>query len=189
MKKSGKYLTSFQRKHLQKSLQTKLRSEYCRRIQIMLLADEGKSQTQICQIVSCSQETARYWISMAKSGQAHQWQERPIGRPKKVNEQYLSRLEELAKNSPCDYGYSLAPWTSQRLKEQLFKEFGIEISNCHINRLLREMGLSTRSKPVREETPNQKENNSFKIKIRDLTSGSVSEFSRTATFQFYSLKF
>lgn len=182
MKEQGKYLTPFQRKLLEKSLPNELRPGYCRRIQIMLLADEGKSQTQICKTLSCSQETARYWISMAKMGQAHQWQERPIGRPKKVNEQYLSRLEELAKNSPRDYGYSFHRWTAQWLSKHLNKELGIEISDCHINYLLRKMGLSTRSKPAQEETSNQKDNDSSNIEIRDLTSSSVSELPKLRRF-------
>ena len=182
MKKQSQYLTPFQRKLLQKSLQTESRSEYRRRLEIMLLADEGQSQTQICKTLSCSQETARYWISMAKMGQAHRWKERPIGRPKKVNDRYLSRLEELASNSPREYGYSFDSWKAPYLSKQLFKEFGIEISNCHINRLLREMGLSTRSKPAQEETPNQKDNDSSNIEIRDLTPGSVSELPKLRRF-------
>ena len=60
----GKFLTSFQKKALQKSLQGDLQPEYRRRIEIMLLADVGKSQSQICEIIGCSQEMARYWIGL-----------------------------------------------------------------------------------------------------------------------------
>ncbi len=49
----GKYLTSFQRKLLQKSLQQDLSDKQRQRIQIMLLADEGKTQAQICQKLGC----------------------------------------------------------------------------------------------------------------------------------------
>jgi putative transposase len=41
VEKQGQYLTPFQRKLLQKSIQTDLRPEYRRRIEIMLLADIG----------------------------------------------------------------------------------------------------------------------------------------------------
>lgn len=67
----GFYLTPRERKLLLKSLETDLRLEYRRRIKIMLLADAGKSQTQIYQALLCSQETARYCIAMVKTGQAH----------------------------------------------------------------------------------------------------------------------
>ena len=45
MEKQGLYLTPFQRKLLLKSLETDLRREYRRRIEIMLQADAGQSHT------------------------------------------------------------------------------------------------------------------------------------------------
>ncbi len=146
MENQGLYLTPFQRKLLLKSLETDLRLEYRRRIEIMLLADAGKSQAQICEALLCSQETARYWIAMVKTGQAYCWNDRPMGRPKAVNEQYLARLKELVSHSPRDYGYGFERWTAQWLSKHLVKELEIKVSACHINRLLKEMGLSTRPK-------------------------------------------
>lgn len=144
MKKPSQYLTSFQQKLLIKSLQTDLRPEYCRRIQIMLLADEGQSQTQICEALGCSQEMARYWIIVAQTGQAHHWCDRPMGRPKTVNEEYLNRLKELVSNSPRDYGYCFGRWTGEWLSKQLAKELDITVSPGYINMLLKKMRLSAR---------------------------------------------
>jgi putative transposase len=88
-------LTPFQRKLLLKKLQADLPVEYRQRIQIMLLADEGQSQTQISQALKCSRETVRHWVMVAKVGKAHEWQDTPLGRPKTVNQEYLNRLREL----------------------------------------------------------------------------------------------
>ncbi|MBW4634109.1 MAG: helix-turn-helix domain-containing protein [Iphinoe sp. HA4291-MV1] len=143
----SKFLTPFQRQVLLKNLQANLQPEYRRRVEIMLLADMGKTQTQICQTLGCSQEMARYWIAVAQAGLAHKWQERPIGRPKTVNEKYIERLKELVNHSPREYGYGFTNWTAQWLSKHLAKEFGIEISDRHINRLLKQMGLSTKQKP------------------------------------------
>ncbi len=165
-------LTPFQRKLLQKILEGDLTELYRQRIQIMLLAAEGKSQTKICEILGCSQGTARHWILMAQAGQAHNWNNSPIGRPKTVNDQYLERLKELASNTPRDYGYSFRRWTGQWLSKHLAKEFGIELSDRHINRLLKDIGLSTRPKPAPvEDTTTQGGN---RLSIRDLTETSVS---------------
>ncbi|MBD2502775.1 helix-turn-helix domain-containing protein [Anabaena azotica FACHB-119] len=142
----SKFLTPFQRKALLKHLQNNLQPEYRRRIEIILMADMGKSQTQICDILGCSQEMARYWIGIAEAGLAHKWNERPIGRPKIVNTQYLDRLKELVSNSPRDYGYAFTHWTAQWLSKHLAAELGITISDRHINRLLKQMGLSTKRK-------------------------------------------
>ncbi|MFY7804934.1 MAG: helix-turn-helix domain-containing protein [Limnoraphis robusta] len=154
MKKNSKFLSSFQRKYLEKSLEKDLPKQYSQRIQIMLLADEGKTQTQICQALGCSQSTARHWIATAKSGQAHQWDHSTLGRPQVMDEQCLQRLKELVTQSPrevkvpnCDFTYSARHWTGKKLSEHMSAEFGIKISDRHINRLLKNMGLSTRPQP------------------------------------------
>ncbi|MGL6340242.1 MAG: helix-turn-helix domain-containing protein [Waterburya sp.] len=137
-------LSPFQKKLLQEKLKTNLRPEYRRRIEIMLLADRGHSQTQICATLNCSHETARYWMYIAQSGEAHKWKELPIGRPKTVNEKYLNRLRDLVSESPKEYGYAFQRWTAHWLSKHLAKELGIEVSERHVNRLLKQMGLSTR---------------------------------------------
>ncbi|BAZ13502.1 hypothetical protein NIES4071_53410 [Calothrix sp. NIES-4071] len=164
----GKLLTPFQHKTLVKYLQTNLQREYRCRIEIMLLADMGKSQTQICSIVGCSQEMARYWIALAEAGLAHKWNSRPIGRPKTISNQYLDRLQELVKHSPREYGYAFGSWTAQWLSKHLAQEFDIQVSDRHINRLLKQMGLSTKSKSCYQLESDSIHNTG--IQIKDLQS-------------------
>ncbi|NJM71534.1 MAG: helix-turn-helix domain-containing protein [Scytonema sp. RU_4_4] len=168
----NRFLTVFQRKLLQKSLQEDLPESYRQRIQIMLLVDEGKSQTEICRTLGCSPATARHWTHIARTGMAHQWQDCPIGRPITVNDEYLKRLQQLVSNSPRDYGYSFQRWTANWLKKHLAKEFGVEVSDRHIRRLLQQMGLSTRPKPKNTDKDTNKNDlaRSSKILIRDLNS-------------------
>ncbi|HIK06138.1 MAG TPA: helix-turn-helix domain-containing protein [Trichormus sp. M33_DOE_039] len=172
---TGKFLTSFQRRLLQKSLQEDLPASYRQRIEIMLLADQGKSQTAICQDLGCCPATARHWMHIARTGMAHQWQDCPIGRPKAINDQYLERLQELISHSPRDYGYSFRRWTANCLQKHLAKELGIEISDRHIKRILKQMGLSTR--PQTDKAPNNTAQtpNNTSILIHDLKSEELSE--------------
>lgn len=169
MESRSRLLSPFQRKLLQKSLQTDLRPEYRRRIEIMVMADEGYSQTQICEALGCSQETARYWIARARDGQAHQWNDNPMGRPKTISDEYLERLKDLVKRSPREYGYPFERWTARWLGKHLAKELGIEVCDRHISRLLKEMGLSTRPKRDTAATDLPKTKDSG-IAIRDLPS-------------------
>ena len=170
-------LTAFQRKLLQKSLQEDLPNQYRQRIEIMLLADEGKTQVQICRALGCCAATVRHWTHIARSGMAHQWQDCPIGRPKAVNEEYLERLKELIDQSPRDYGYSFRRWTANWLKKHLAKELGIEISDRHFKRLLKEMGLSTKPKPaqIKDNSDIGTEGEKGSILINDLKSGNCSD--------------
>jgi transposase len=173
----GHCLTPFQQKLLLKIIKADLRAEYRRRIEIMLLADRGRSQSQICAELGCSQETARYWIAMAQAGNAHKWNEHPRGRPKNVNEDYLNRLKELVSNSPCEYGYPFQRWTAQWLSKHLAKEMEIEVSDRHINRLLKEMGLSTRQKPMEAQPAmNKLGDQDSSIIIGDLQTASSPNF-------------
>ena len=172
---NNKYLTSFQRKLLQKKLQEDLPDSYRQRIQIMLLASEGKSQAEICRALGCCPATVRHWMHIARSGLAHQWQDCPIGRPKAITQQYLTRLKELVKNSPRDYGYSFKRWTGSWLSKHLAKEFGVEVSGHHINRLKRQMGLSTPPQTSIASDSDNQNANSNRILITDLKSENTAD--------------
>ena len=171
----GNFLTPFQRQLLQKKIQEDCSESYRQRIEIMLLADQGRTQTEICQILGCSAATARHWIHIASSGMAHQWQDCPIGRPKTVNEEYLERLKELLSSSPRDHGYSFRRWTVNWLQKHLAREFGVEVSDLHINRLLKHMGLSTRCKTNNYQSTITGNAGSSKIVIYDLKSDNIPE--------------
>lgn len=135
----------------------------------MLLTDEGKNQSEICQQLNCSPATARHWMLMAKTGMAHKWQDHRVGRPQTINEQYLERLQELVKHSPQNYGYAFRRWTGKWLSRHLAQELGIEVNERHIHRVLHKMGLSTR--PYPEKNNNSLENRQkSRIIIRDLSS-------------------
>ncbi|MEH2263238.1 helix-turn-helix domain-containing protein [Nostoc sp.] len=183
----SKYLTSFQRKLLLGSLEKSLPESSRQRIEIMLLADEGKTQRSICQILGCCAATARHWTHIARSGMAHQWQDCPIGRPKAVNDQYLERLKELINSSPREYGYAFRRWTANWLGKHLAKEFEIEVSDRHIKRLLKQMGLSTLPKPSNSEANSNEQAKGSKILISDLKSTTIPDNSEFLPINFAKL--
>lgn len=164
------YLSEFQRKMLQQNLEETQVESYRQRILIMLLADEGKSQKEIAQSLNCSAATVRHWTTMARMGLAHQWQEIPVGRPKRINHEYLQRLKELVSKSPQNFGYSFQRWTGAWLSRHLAKELGIEVHERHINRLLKEMGLS----PTKIQKISLVESQPTRIAIGDLSGVSQS---------------
>jgi transposase len=165
----GEFLTLFQRQLLQKSLEKDLPELSHQRIQITLLADEGKTQTQIRKELGCCPATARHWIHIARSGMAHQWNSSPIGRPKIVNEEYLERLQQLINHSPREFGYSFEKWTAGWLSKHLAKELEIQVSDASIKRLLKQMGLSTRPKSTITRQKTTQPTEERQIYIRDLS--------------------
>jgi transposase len=141
--RAGRYLSEVQQQSLELALQGQLAPEYRQRIEIMLLTNAGRTQAQICRQVGCSPLTARHWMLMAKTAQAHLWQEQPIGRPKVVSDAYIKRLQEVAQSSPQQFGYSFLRWTGAWLSKHLEAEMGLKISARHINRLLKEADKET----------------------------------------------
>jgi transposase len=134
------YLTTFQHKLLLKKLYDDALSQLNRqRIKIMILADQGIPQSEICAEVGCCASTARHWIHMARSGMAHLWEDSPRGRPKVVTDGYLERLGELMSQSPRDYKYPFARWTADWLRKHLAQEYDIEVSLRHFKRLLKQV--------------------------------------------------
>jgi transposase len=136
----GKYLSPSQRQDLSEILRSGTLLEIDRkRIQIILLADEGKSQAEICKLLDCTAATASKWILIAESGAIDRWQKYRRGRPPKVDQPYLDRLKELISKSPRDFGYSFNRWSGVWLARHLEKEFGIELTPTHINRLRKQL--------------------------------------------------
>jgi transposase len=103
------------------------------------------------------------------------WDMQPIGRPKVITDEYITYLSNLVKQGPQAYGYPFKRWTAGWLRCHLAKELGIEVSDRHINRLLYQMGLSTRKI---QTTPKQSDesNRRSQILIQDLHPSAVPEF-------------
>jgi transposase len=147
---AGQLLTEFQRSLLTSTLESETTSSYRQRLQIMLMADAGKSQAAIARELGCSPQTVRHWTLVAKSGEAHNWKSTPLGRPKVTSDEYLARLAELAGIPPQSLHtvdgsgnhYTQRRWTAKLLSEHLKAETGICVSDRHINRLLKKLGIT-----------------------------------------------
>jgi transposase len=151
-----------------------------RRLEIILRSHLGQSQVEICSALGCSKDMARYWMAVAKKPQSDSWQDTCVGRPKRVNDKYLQRLQELVTSSPQDHGYAFTRWTAKCLSQHLSTELDIEISDRHINRLLKQMGLSTRKSQQFASPANINESSSSNLKpgritIQDLNPSAYSQ--------------
>ena len=144
MEKQVQQITNLLAQIVPEELPDNLKPIYRRRLEIVIRTHLGQSQTEICTALGCSKDTARHWMTIAKTEGLNNWYDQPIGRPSRVDEEYRQRLRELATSSPKQHGYAFERWTAKWLSKHLAKELGIEISDRHVNRLLKQMGLSTR---------------------------------------------
>jgi Winged helix-turn helix len=99
----------------------------------------------------------------------------PVGRPKTIDQNYLDRLKHLVSHSPKVFGYSFHRWTAYWLRQHLLAEFQVAVSERHINRLLRQMGLSTRQRiQICQGTPSYR----HRIEITDLSQEYLNQVNR-----------
>lgn len=163
-------MTDFQKSLLEKELANlELSPRDKNRVQIMLLYAQGNSQKQICERLNCSPVMARSWIQIVKSGQSHRWRDFcQDGRPKTLEAHHRDRLIDLVQQSPRSVGFFVDRWSSTALQKQLYKEFNVEVSARHINRVLNEAGFSTRHRSQPEQQKNQQEKSNSKLTIQDL---------------------
>jgi transposase len=164
----GIYLTPFQHQLLRENIDRDLPAAHRQRLEIMLLTDAGKTQAEICRRLGCSAATASRWMQLTKAGLAHQYLDYPVGRPKLVTDEYIEFLRELLEHSPKDYGYPFKTWTVSWLGKHIAKEKGIAVSHSHLKRVMRESGLSTRTKL--QKSPSHSTANIF---IADLPDSSI----------------
>jgi transposase len=108
----------------------------------------GQSQAQICKATGVRSRdwhvTGLLWHRQVTltTGTIARWDA-----PRLLTSDILRSFERTrASHSPREYGYPFQRWTAQWLGKHLAKELGIKVSDCHINRLLKEMGLSTRQR-------------------------------------------
>lgn len=164
MDKQVKQITNLLMEIVPETLPEDLEPIHRRRLEIAIRTHLGQSQAEICSALGCSKDTARHWMTIAKTEGLNSWYSKPVGRPKRVDNAYRKRLQELVTSSPKQHGYAFKRWTARWLSKHLAKELGIEISDRHVNRLLKQMGLSTRSASSNSSQPDEIRGQSIVIK-------------------------
>lgn len=171
------YLTSILAEMFPDNLLKNMDCRHRRRLEIILRSHLGQSQVEICSALGCSKDMARYWMAIANRPASDSWQDTCVGRPKMVNKEYLQRLQELVSSSPKEHGYAFKRWTAKCLSQHLSTELGIQISDRHVNRLLKQMGLSTRDSQYQAKLEEFDSNKSAsgRISIQDLNPSASSQ--------------
>ncbi len=95
-----------------------------------------------------------------------------VGRPRTVSDAYMQRLKELVSHDPREFSYPFRRWTAHWLNQHLSQEIGVAVSDRHINRLLKQMGLSTRTSYASTSLL-RRQNKGLSIQIADLQGGEL----------------
>jgi transposase len=111
-----------------------------RRLAVRLL-DEGRSITEVAELVEASVSSVKRWRSTAINGGIHALQARPHHGPGfRLTKEQEEELTEILKKGDPETGLQPRDWTCPRIAELIEARFGVVYHADHIWRLLRRLG-------------------------------------------------
>lgn len=83
------------------------------------------------------------------------------GRPSKLSEEQAEAFERAVRNPPAEAGYDQPAWTTGLARQFLQDQFDVEYTYRHVQRLLKEAGLSWQTPRPRPPTADEDERAEF----------------------------
>ena len=115
------------------------------RIAGLLLILSGWKSTQVAELFGLTRWAVVKWVQKANSDGVETVTDRArSGRPPRLDEDVLSKLDEALSKSPQDFGISRAKWDGVVFVEYLKKAYHVEIHVRHAQRLIKKLGYSLR---------------------------------------------
>jgi transposase len=114
-----------------------------RRLAALALFREGLTQAEVSRRLRVSRQSASQWCRQWQEGGARALRAAPrTGRPARVNEQQLRRVERALLRGARTHGFPTDLWTLQRIAVVIEQITGERYHPGHVWRILRRMGWS-----------------------------------------------
>jgi transposase len=111
-----------------------------RRLRVLHLKQQGRSQRDIAEALGVCEETVSRWLARARDGGPEALLARPApGHPPKLSSAQKRLIPELLWHGPEAYGFRGEVWTCVRVAQVIEKEFGVRYHKDHVSRLLKEL--------------------------------------------------
>ena len=132
------FLTTQQKKQLQKALRESDCPYFRERLLILLQRNEGKTYQEIADFLGCSYRTVAHWCIHGDPDNLETLKDkRRHGNYRKVTEDYIQLLMEVAEKDPRELGNEFDRWTGDRLANYLAQITGIKLSGSQVRKILR----------------------------------------------------
>jgi transposase len=120
-------------------------SRYDHRLHGVLLVAQGLTCPEVGQLLGDSPRTVVNWVQRFESrGLAGLSEGERSGRPRRLNESQLARVEGALRQSPSQFGLPTQMWDGPTLSEFLRSEIGVELRVRQCQRLFRQLGFRLR---------------------------------------------
>jgi transposase len=163
------HLTSEQQEKLQKALKREENGDIRERILILLLLNDGKTQSEIAEFIGCSKNKVCYWCVHGDPDNLESLKDKRMkGNHQKATEKYIEILLKTIEKDPEELGYKFGRWSAQRLAIYLEEETGIKLSGSQVRRILKRKNyVYLWAKYSLESKRNSQNRKAFKQKIEE----------------------
>ncbi len=105
------------------------RPEVRHRAMALQLLHQGQHPTEVAETLAVSLGSIYKWHARWREGGLDALANQPkSGAPRKADEAYWQRVEEVVEQEPSAFGYDFTVWTAERLIAHMSQETGIELS-------------------------------------------------------------
>ena len=120
-------------------------SRYDHRLHGVLLVAHGLSCPQVGNLLGDSPRTVVNWVQRFETqGLAGLSEGERPGRPSRLNEEQLNRIEAALRDSPSKFDLPTQMWDGPTLSEFLRRELGVSLKVRQCQRLFRQLGFRLR---------------------------------------------
>ena len=163
------HLNSQQIEKLQNALKEEEKGNIREKILILLLLNDGKTQSKIAEFLGCSVNKVSYWCLKGDPDNLESLiDEKMKGNHKKATDKYIEILLKTIEVEPQKLGYDFVRWTAQRLATYLEESTRIKLSGGQVRRILKQKKyVYLWAKYSLESKRNLEKKTAFKIKISE----------------------
>lgn len=126
-----------------------------RRLQAWTLKQKGWKQKDIAEALGVSQGAVSQWIKAGREGgEKALYGRKASGRPRELTKAQRAELPRLLEKGAESHGFRGGVWTRGRVREVIWRHFGVTYDPSHVGRILKELGW-TLQKPVKRASQRQ----------------------------------
>ena len=120
-------------------------SRYDHRLHGVLLVAQGMTCPRVAQLLGDAHHTVVNWVRRFETeGLAGLAEGQRPGRPSRLSDQQLAKVEAALRDSPETCGLATQMWDGPTLSEFLHREFGVKLKVRQCQRLFRQLGFRLR---------------------------------------------
>lgn len=119
-----------------------------RRARGLALLAEGKTSKEVAEILYVTKRSVDRWQAEAKKPRKKKSSRSP-GRPRKLSEKQMKRLEKALDKGAYSFGYAGNYWTLDRIAQVIWQLFGVRYETSAVWHVMQRMGWSNQ-RPQRQ---------------------------------------